>query len=178
MKSPTEQPQVSGRWRVTMSDDNSPVAPDRFTRRHPHHEVIDKDGAPTIVFITVCTSGRVPWLANPEVHDCLVWIWRQATAWFVGRYVLMPDHVHMFASPGTPELPLKNWVTYWKSLFSKRHQDRAHRWQSDYWDTTLRGVDRYEEKWNYALNNPVRKGLVANASDWPFQGEVFELRWR
>jgi len=161
-----------------MADDASPTGSKSFVRRHPHHEVIFKDGAPTIVFITVCTRDRVSWLASPAVHDCLVSIWRQARAWYVGRYVLMPDHLHLFASPGALELPLKNWVTYWKSQFSKLHQNSAHRWQSDYWDTTVRGIDRYEEKWVYALNNPVRKGLVEHADAWPFQGELFELRWR
>jgi putative transposase len=156
----------------------STPTPEQPVRHHPHHAVILKEGAPTIVFLTVCTKDRVKWLARPEVHDCLVSVWREATAWYVGRYVLMPDHLHLFASPGTPELSLATWVKYWKSQFSKRHSQPLHRWQPDHWDTTLRSVRSYDEKWEYAVNNPVRHGFVGTASDWPFQGELFELRWQ
>ena len=74
-----------------MVDSNLFSTPKRPIRKHPHHEIIIKDGLPTIVFVTACTKGRVPWLATAAVHDCLISIWRQATAWYVGRYVLMPD---------------------------------------------------------------------------------------
>jgi hypothetical protein len=51
------------------------------------------------------------------------------------------------------------------------------RWQTDHWDTRVRTAEIYEEKWLYFLNNPVRKGLVNKPEDWPYQGEIFELRW-
>jgi len=149
----------------------------RPVRKHPHHEVIIKGDEPAIVFLTVCTKDRVRWLANEQVHECLVSVWREAAAWFVGRYVLMPDHLHLFASPGLPALSLEAWVQYWKSQFSKKYKDKTCRWQTDHWDTTLRDARGYQEKWEYVVNNPVRHKLVVNVGDWPFQGELFELRW-
>lgn len=89
----------------------------------------------------------------------------------------MPDHLHLFAAPGQPELSLERWVTYWKSQFSKQVRARQYRWQTDHWDTRLRREESYEAKWEYAVNNPVRHGLVSHPNDWPFQGEIFELRW-
>src|SRR5262245_23269644 len=157
-----------------MADSIPSAAPSPHGRRHPHHEVILKDAEPTIVFLTVCTKDRVPWLTTAAVHHCLVSVWREARAWCVGRYILMPDHLHLFASPGMPELSLEAWVKYWKSQFSKRHRDRTHRWQTDHWDTTLRDVRGYDEKWEYVVNNPVRHKLVEDANAWPFQGQVFE----
>jgi REP element-mobilizing transposase RayT len=146
-------------------------------RSHPAHGVRFVSGAPTIIYLTVCTKRRAPWLATPEVHDLLVQTWQGATAWIVGRYVVMPDHVHLFAAPGTPELPLDNWVRFWKSRFTKSHRDATHEWHVDHWDRRLRNDDSYEEKWNYVRNNPVRHGLVARAEDWPFQGELNPQRW-
>jgi putative transposase len=154
-----------------------PPAAKQHVRNHPHHEVIIKEGQPNIVFLTVCTKDRVAWLACQEVHDCLVSVWRDARAWHVGRYILRPDHLHLFASPGTPELSLERWVQYWKSQFSKRHKQPAHRWQADHWDTTLRDTRSYDEKWEYVVSNSVRHKLVERAEDWPLQGELFELRW-
>jgi putative transposase len=74
----------------------------------------DVDG-PIFVFDTVCTKNRKPWLATPLIHEMLQIVWTEATAWLVGRYVIMPDHIHLFAAPGSPEVSLDNWVQYWKS---------------------------------------------------------------
>ena len=41
----------------------------------------------------------------------------------------------------------------------------------------LRGHESYAEKWAYVLQNPVRAGLVKNAGDWPYAGEITELHW-
>ena len=75
------------------------------------------------------------------------------------------------------ELPLDNWVRYWKSQFTKRCHDAAQSWQVDHWDTRLRREESYEDRWNYVRSNPIRAGLVPSVDDWPFQGELNSLRW-
>jgi putative transposase len=50
-------------------------------------------------------------------------------------------------------------------------------WQRDVWDTQLRDGEHYHEKWDYVRMNPVRKELVSDPDDWPFQGEVNVLFW-
>lgn len=49
--------------------------------------------------------------------------------------------------------------------------------QRDCWDRQLRNGESYSNKWQYVRNNPVRKGLVADADGWPFQGEMNVLHW-
>jgi putative transposase len=146
-------------------------------RRHPTHGVRVNSFQATLVFLTVCTKDRQPWLATSDAHGLLVATWQNALAWSVGRYVVMPDHIHLFATPGTPAMPLENWVRFWKSQFSKKHMNAAHRWQPDHWDYRLRSGDSYEEKWEYVRKNPVRQGLVQRVEDWPFQGELNRLVW-
>lgn len=168
------------------------VAPQhpRHARQHPAHGILISSGGPTIVFLTVCTKDRRPWLDNSGVHELLRAVWADAKAWLVGRYVLMPDHVHLFCAPNEegsagaspsqadPSLPpLDNWVRYWKSQFSKRDQRPQHRWQADHWDTRLRHDESYEAKWEYVRNNPVRAGLVVCPEDWPYSGELHVLHW-
>jgi putative transposase len=150
---------------------------DFLLRRHPTHGVFADPTNPPIVFVTVCTKNRVPWLATPAVHRRLVEIWQQARAWLVGRYILMPDHIHLFAAPGDREIPFDNWVRYWKSQYTKRSASPHLRWQPDHWDRRLRTEESYDLAWEYVCRNPVRKGLVASTEDWPYQGELFELRW-
>jgi hypothetical protein len=39
----------------------------------------------------------------------------------VGQYVIMPDHIHLFCSPGRLPVPsLKQWVEYWKGQIAVR----------------------------------------------------------
>ena len=152
-------------------------------RKHPVHGVKTDIDGPIVIFDTVCTKNRKPWLATALVHETLQAVWTEATAWLVGRYVIMPDHIHLFAAPGSPEVSLDNWVQYWKSQFTKlyknQHSEKSlpGRWQTEHWDTRLRSWQSYDQKWKYVRNNPVRHELVSRPDDWPFQGEIHKLRW-
>jgi len=97
----------------------------------------------------------------------------------VGRYVVLPDHIHLFCSPGTyPAKPLIPWVRYWKSVVTKSTEAGPDAlWEKDHWDTQLRREDSYAAKWEYVRHNPVRHGLVSRADDWPYQGEMHSLVW-
>jgi putative transposase len=107
-------------------------------------------------------------------------VWSSEGAWFVGRYILMPDHVHLFCAPRTiePE-PLLPWVKYWKAKASQAWPlpREARIWQRHFWDTQLRRRENYEQKWIYVADNPVRAGLVKNAENWPYQGQLNTIHW-
>jgi len=139
--------------------------------------VLHVDAQPTIIFDTVCTKDRKPWLARDDVHALLREIWDSAAAWLMGRYIIMPDHIHFFAGATESGIEYDRWVTFWKSQFSKRHQSPDRRWLSGHWDTRIRNAASYESKWEYVRRNPVRHGLVDDPVKWPFQGTVHELRW-
>ena len=158
---------------------NEPFRPiDRPQRKRPAEGILSLPDQPTIVFVTACTRDRSRWLACDDVRDQLVEVWRRAHAWVVGRYVLMPDHVHFFTAAADDEVKSENWMMYWKSQFTRKHACRKHRWQAGQWETRMRSEAQYEEKWLYVQNNPVRHGLVEKPEDWPHRGEVFEIRWR
>ena len=148
------------------------------TRKHPVHGVLFLDGHPTIIFDTVCTKNRSRWLANDSVHQLLREIWQEANGWLMGRYVIMPDHIHLFAAETGSAIPYDNWVKYWKSQFTKRHKVPEHRWLTDHWDVRVRNEAAYEEKCDYVLQNPVRAGLVTKPEDWPWQGVIHDLPWK
>jgi len=132
---------------------------------------------PTIVFLTVCTKDRKPWLAQDHVHKALRETWTNASAWLVGFYLLMPDHVHLFCGPNDLECSLQVWLSYWKRQFSCLHLQDTGGWQRDGWDTRLRREESYSTKWEYVRQNPVRKGLCVKPEAWPYQGELNVLRW-
>jgi putative transposase len=133
-----------------------------------------------IIFLTACVRDRRPLLARSEIHRLLVATWRSANDWMVGRYILMPDHLHLFCAPaGLTSAPLDAWVRFWKSRSSKAwpHVEEKPVWQQGFWDRQLRSGESYGEKWNYVVNNPVRAGLCTSSDRWQFQGEIAEFRF-
>jgi len=154
------------------------MSQDRKNRKRPASGVLLVGGQPTVVFDTVCTRSRKAWLKTDDMHQALIDVWRnEATAWLVGRYVVMPDHIHYFAWATEPIVPFENWVKFWKSKFSWKHGQRDLRLQANDWDTRMRSESQYEEKWEYVRQNPVRAGLVEDVNDWPYQGTVHDLVW-
>jgi len=97
----------------------------------------------------------------------------------VGRYVIMPDHVHFFCTSTRDDTSLSTFVGKWKEWTSKyvvrRHKFVPPLWQGEFFDHVLRSSESYEEKWHYLWQNPVRAGLVNKAEDWPYQGEIYRL---
>jgi putative transposase len=53
----------------------------------------------TVIFLTMCVKKRRPLLARAEIVALLQDCWRQADHWLVGRWVAMPDHLHLFCAP-------------------------------------------------------------------------------
>jgi hypothetical protein len=102
----------------------------RPQRSRPCRGVTRVETRPTLVFVTVSTALRIPWLANEEVHSALRDIWFKADRWETGIYVIMPDHIHLFAWPGKIEHDLDAWIRYWKSIATKRLGSSACSWHN------------------------------------------------
>ena len=156
----------------------SPSRPSKF--RHLAHLSSFADNP--IVFFTVCTFRRRKILASAECEETLREIWQRSAehdGWWVGSYVLMPDHVHFFARPATTSRAKAEWVGMWKSVTSRRIATtlavEPPIWQPDYFDRYLRSTESYSEKWQYVEQNPVRAGLVARVEDWPHRGTINTL---
>jgi len=146
-------------------------------REHPAEGVFIFRGQATIAFLTVCARERTPQLANPVIHHALITSWREADAWLVGFYLIMPDHVHLFCAPTDDDYSVEQWTTFWKRRFKRILRSDAPRFQSHGFHHRLRRDENYSEKWDYVRANPVRAGLVSNPDDWPYQGILNELRW-
>lgn len=154
---------------------------DEIGRKHPpHFPPIERHNTPIIVFVTICTHKRKPILANNDAHQLLCTAWRTWPTWLVGRYMIMPDHIHLFCAPADlhPQ-PLTKWLSFWKSHVARSWPSPKNRpiWQRHFWDTQLRRGESYSEKWEYVVENPVRASLVTQSEDWPYQGELNVLQW-
>ncbi len=150
-------------------------------RHYPARRALDDFGKrANLVFVTVCAKGHRSIIAQPDVHALLTELWGDSSQWLVGRYVLMPDHLHLFCAPGRIDVPnVRAWIAYWKSRSAAKWPRPMERpvWQREGWDRQVRRGESYAAKWEYVRNNPVRAGLVARAEDWPYQGELNSLPW-
>lgn len=133
-----------------------------------------------VYFLTTCTVRRRPLLCTPKVHLRFLAFAREACkrGVRVGRYVFMPDHLHLFASFGPDSPRLADWMKALKRSLAKELAAEGVRtpiWQKAFFDHLLRTAESYEEKWRYVLANRVRAGLVKDPVWWPYQGEVLPL---
>lgn len=131
-----------------------------------------------IYFLTICASGRRRILHRPVVALILTQALEQAHCihgWMVGRYVIMPDHIHFFCAAAADIKTLPAFVRDWKRWTTRKIQAgtgiSAPIWQREFFDHLLRSPHSYTAKWNYVRANPVRAGLAITADEWPYQGE-------
>jgi REP element-mobilizing transposase RayT len=130
-----------------------------------------------VYYLTCCTQDRGRFLANKEIHCSFKTFAEIATSFevLVGRYMIMPDHLHFFVAfcPQSPSLSI--WMKSLKNALSKtlRHMGvPPNHWEKDFFDHVIRSKESYKEKWSYVRENPVRAGLVERSEDWPYQGEI------
>ncbi len=155
------------------------------TRKHLRRlDRVASVSATPVFFVTMCTHRRRPHLRDPQVANIIVQALRRVESryhWRVGRYVVMPDHLHFFCTPVTQEArSLSSFVGYWKRASAARIRRLCcpeFRWQAEFLDHLLRSHESYAQKWEYVRANPVRAGLVEDPEEWPFQGEVSALEW-
>jgi REP element-mobilizing transposase RayT len=126
-----------------------------------------------LFFVTFCTRSlkRIPSLSC--ARDALEKYGRIGIEQFnigLGRYVIMPDHVHLFVRVGQ-DFILSSWIGGLKRAISVALKS-PRLWQPGFFDHILRSDESYAEKWNYVRDNPIRAGLVEMVDDWPYQGEI------
>ena len=135
-----------------------------------------------IHFLTLCTHRRQPILTRQHVPALLIDSWHASpriNGWHIGRYVVMPDHVHFFAQPAGAGKSLSAFLRDWKR-WTSRQITRTLRcespiWQEEFFDHVLRSPGSYDQKWDYVRENPVRAGLAVKVDDWPYAGECERL---
>ena len=147
---------------------NYPQVPPRLSRIFPNNP---------LYFVTFCTHGRKASLANEAVNAAFREFAMRAYTEHniaVGRYVIMPDHIHFFVR-GPDDFSLGRWIGCLKQALGKgmdHGNSAAAIWQRGFFDHVLRSDESYGQKWNYVRENPVRAGLKTGADDWPYAGEI------
>jgi REP element-mobilizing transposase RayT len=86
-------------------------------------------------------------------------------------YCLMPDHLHLIVSPGESALTLSKFLNIFKGRTTAAFREKEGLkkiWQRSAFDHIIRTEENLKGGIEYIRNNPVRKGIVGNADDYPY----------
>jgi len=148
-------------------------------RRPPRLEQIFQSYDPPLFLITFCTLHRAriePLNLAHKAFRTYALRGRDEFNIAVGRYVVMPDHVHLFVRGG-PDFEIAKWVNGLKRAMSVALERKTSRplWQPGFFDHVMRSDESYGQKWGYVRDNAVRHGLVTASDAWPHQGEIVTI---
>jgi putative transposase len=127
-------------------------------RKHPTRcPPVDLDNQSIIILVTACTKGRQRILCDERVVNLLREAWHDSSNWVVGRFVILPDHLHLFCSPNMcARLSLQRWVASWKSYITRCLKTVIGKpiWQRSFWDRQIRNGEGYDAKWEICQDEP------------------------
>lgn len=136
-------------------------------------------------FVTFSCYRRQPFFHNSRTYDlfpsCLERMRRRFRLRVYG-YVVMPEHVHLLLSE-PEQCTLADAIHFLKLSFTKRlrshvsaqktganpgHESPGSFWQKRYYDRNVRDNEEFIHALKYIHQNPVKRGLVEKAEDWPW----------
>jgi putative transposase len=136
----------------------------------------------TSFFVTTkCWEGRTIFqvAGNAEILVEALFHYRDSGAYLLHEFVIMPDHLHLLATPGG-ETSLEKVMQLIKGGSSHQiHKARDRKmeiWQVGFYDWTIRGAADWKAKVHYIWMNPVRARLVENARDWKYSSASGRFR--
>jgi putative transposase len=104
---------------------------------------------------------------------------RQAQPFMIDAIVVLPEHLHVVMTLPDGDADFSNRWRLIKRRFTDavvnagalvaRHPNGEHAlWQRRFWEHTIRDDRDFERHVDYVHFNPVKHGLVARVSDWPY----------
>ena len=171
------------------------IADETERRRHQHRLPLEQYSlSEHEYYFTICARQHGTPFTNPvlaqQVIDALLW-YRDHYQWRLFCYCLMPDHLHFInqmtedstltynaGARGTVAKGMLDWVGNYKSFTTNQCWWKlggcGKLWQKSSFDRVIRYNDSVDDAVNYVLNNPVRKGLVEEWTQYPFAAIVDE----
>jgi hypothetical protein len=105
-------------------------------------------------------------------------IWKRSAdhdGWYVGHYILMPDHLHFFARPEIGARRMADWVQMWKSVSSRRIAPalaiKPPMWQAEYFDRYLRSTRAIQKNGATLNKTRFRLGLSRRSKHGRIAGQ-------
>ncbi len=143
-----------------------------YRRKLPH---LQRDDKPH--FVTFCTHER--WILPDSARDIVLASCQHDNDRMIHLQVavVMPEHVHIIFTPLIDETRRETFslgrimdaIKGASAHKINRLLERSGKvWQTESFDHVLRSSESLDQKIQYVLENPVRRGLVGNWADYPW----------
>jgi REP element-mobilizing transposase RayT len=130
----------------------------------------------TVALLTSCCASRRPVFADPNRADLVTAELGRlhGETWRVLGFCIMPDHIHLLVL--NVDGSLVDLMRLLKGRIAKqlRGDVPAPLWQRSFHDHLLRRNEDINRTLQYMFENPVRAGLVAEWTEYPWSGS---LQW-
>jgi putative transposase len=128
-------------------------------------------------FVTINVRERQQLFTNGQlVETCRTQIQTacESNGFQVLAYCYMPDHLHLLLEGLSGGSDLRRCIKNAKQRTSYQaiRLGVGRLWQSGYYDRIVRQDEDLARYVDYVVQNPVRAGLVARASDYPYASTV------
>lgn len=132
-----------------------------------------------VYFLTIRTKSKHQYFMNVRIAKVVVETIKEVRTKLGFRlyaWCLMPDHLHLLASP-SEGTDIRDIVRNIKGISAAklRRQGLKQVWQKSFYDHVIRKEESLIETVKYILDNPIRKGLTKAEEEYPYRGIVDEL---
>ncbi|WP_254064722.1 transposase [Granulicella sp. S156] len=120
--------------------------------------------------VTAVTAQRFPLFqvtAKAELLQQTIFDYRRQGKFLLHAFVIMPDHLHALITPA-PDVSLEKAVQFIKGGFSFRLKSKFDVWIPSFNESQIMTEEKFVNCVRYIEDNPVRKGLVLRAEDYPY----------
>ncbi|WP_448605398.1 REP-associated tyrosine transposase [Thermoflexus hugenholtzii] len=157
-----------------MKSDDAPCL--RYGQDTPGHRALRKgrfSETGRAYFITFTVNQRRPLLTGALAQYFIEHLlqWQRESGFALLAFVVMPDHVHLLGIL-TEQSRLSDVVRRLKGrtgrALNRLLGQSGPFWQSAFYDHALRVQESVEAVARYIEENPVRRGLVVDPSEYPF----------
>jgi REP-associated tyrosine transposase len=130
-------------------------------------------------FVTFSCYRRLPLLGSSRARNAFVRALdhvRKEYGFRLVGYVVMPEHVHLLISEpqrGTPSIVLKMLKQRVSRVLRSAGSPLPQFWQRRFFDFNVWSRKKKVEKLGYMHANPLKRGLVEDAKDWPWSSYAF-----
>ena len=128
-----------------------------------------------VYFVTTNTYGRKEIFRNQRACEFLrsiISYYKFVFKFRLYSYCIMPDHMHMIIQALSKQYDISTIMKEIKGTFGREYniliRKRGDIWQRKFYDSVVRNERDIITKINYILENPVRKNMAKEATDYEF----------
>jgi len=133
-------------------------------------------------FVTIICAGKIPVFVEENIVKESLELLKNISLSYgfsIWAYCFMPEHLHLLVEGQKEDSNLKKFITMLKQKTSYIYRKKTGRklWQENYYEHVLRNDEDVKSVARYILENPVRRKLADDFTNYPFSGSlVFDVK--